>query len=574
MWEGEESVYWRPDSPCLGLALGPASAPRTSSSMPLLTARSAVLPSRWPCPTTAAAGAVNGGHRYQLQQHHTSLSQEKTTGGIRGTSRPTHHQFLVSSQSRQGLREAPLNHQNRATVMSNVNNEQNYTKSTENSGLQSISAISKLKGSVGGKLEHQVSVSSDSDLHPCNSPPENTYDALARLMQVAEYNPLVYNSGGRNFQAANNDGRKHTPQLRKDPKLIIPRAMDFAKNVSPNADIRAQRSEDKENILPDNKYDSRCGQSSSTSTGDAPLRKGFENQMVPYDQSGSDSPQMQMSSPAEPYLCKMIDRKDQQIFQLHKVLEAVLSKADGNCSTNSPPLQLQLKRAVETQTSPCKSNKPESRTVGVNTDITWLELLGSIREGRDAPFEQRSVTILKNSNLRRSASSTVVQKCSNTSSVRFDTCQQMMEENEHIAEVRGEDVVADEVPQHCRCCQCTASLQAGTGPKSPLQGVGGSRTAGNSRNISDERQIDTRKRNHRPCRNSPAQGERATEATAETADPTTHYSGSNHREVSLTLRELVLTTIQEDPTSPQRSLHLDLPEYRGDTLYQQLPPNR
>lgn len=378
-----------------------------------------------------------------------------------------------------------------------------------------------------------------------------------------QYNPLVYSSEKKR----ENVESKLTAPLRtttnnantpRQPKTIIPRSVDFEEETPIDVRPHTEPYRNKENVSPD----LLASRLSSQNTKTHSLSNA---QIIPYNTNYVDSPQ---NNSPDPFLCKIIDGKDQQIFQLHKVLEKVLENVGtpdrNSCSHSSPQLP-----SNASQQQLVVAQCPESRTIGVNTDISWHSLVESLKrdlissEQCNRERDTRHCTILKNSVQHRSSVS--MQRSCNTSSVRFLPHNDIIETNHGCStETKGAKEThakrmsnggtsingqnARGTSNDCRSSSCKCS--APTEQREEEDQVSASTTSAERRS---------------PCR---AGSSRA--VPRGTGDSVVEHSGMNHhREVSLTLREVVLTTIQEDVGSPEQSLHLDLPDYQPaeDTLY-------
>ena len=243
-----------------------------------------------------------------------------------------------------------------------------------------------------------------------------------------EYNPLMYSVEKRHIQR-NNNNPQTTPKLNKDQRNIIPRLVDFYDDSPLNVYARKPDENNKENFSPEIIGNKGRYAMYSDSREVSPAVMTPASQMVTY--SNMQQPVPYINNP-DPFLCKIIEGKDNQIQQLHKVLETVLSKTDTpercNSSTcsgfNSPRTKIFKSCSSQTSFSSCTT---DTRTIGVNTDFTWAELLQSLddyysscKQKNSENANSKPAAILKNSSQK---SSIIMQKNTNTSSVRFETTQ-------------------------------------------------------------------------------------------------------------------------------------------------------
>ncbi|KAF2368347.1 hypothetical protein FHG87_000896 [Trinorchestia longiramus] len=375
--------------------------------------------------------------------------------------------------------------------------------------------------------------------------------------QQMEYNPLLYSSEKKPFQETNTNWYRNgdkTPVAARESRAIVPRAVNFD-SVTP-VEWRNRLVANKENWSPELSYKSTPDNGSQEQPQDS------DKQVTPYRHLSSQSP-MIVSTP-DPFLQKIIEGKDQQIFQLHKVLETILSKNDSkdrissqSSSFSASPRSI-VHREVSTQTIEHCQNYVASRDVGVNTEFSWPELLESLDQNRKNGGPS---TILKNSS---SVKSVVMQKSSNTSSVRFDT------DSDRVIDPQCASTAREQVQNRAISYQDgRPALQAARLEKESRHS-GDSQLKGMSLAHSRDARNKTAKNvDERGDHNLGEPGKCPQERCEQRGRNGGVFSGNNHREVSLTLREVVLTTIEEDPGSPQASLHLNLSDYPGDTILPQ-----
>lgn len=396
-----------------------------------------------------------------------------------------------------------------------------------------------------------------------------------------KYNPTQYSSEKLRQQRRQNtaDTASATPTRYSPPRSIIPRAVDFDDATPIDVIHGRRRTNNKENISPEQSHREQSSDENSFSHTKIYQDNARNMPLVPFGKNKVDSPQNLVNSP-DPFLCKIIDGKDQQIFQLHKVLEKVLS------NTNTPDRN-NLCTLTNQHESPCNINsndrsalvcKPATRTIGINTDIIWHELVESVqREARELangkPRAARQSTILKN--VQQRSSSVTLQRNTNTSSVRFNNEDLIQRRDDFSREARlgahqemkdqvnNEEMARqqDRVDSGNRCnqrhgCTCKFSAQINDSPTRAIFTDGPPQRDLPPVNINDRRDPLFFGNSVDGAGNGYPGG----------AKP---FSMGGHQEVSLTMREVVLTTIQEDPPSPQPSLHCHMPEYPGDTIHQQ-----
>ncbi|XP_018010176.1 uncharacterized protein LOC108667647 [Hyalella azteca] len=617
LWEGEDSIYWKPNTPGSKSAQHPAD----HTKLPLLVPHShstatianrpqfAASINQRPPPVQATATVVQANSRNNQQpeafndiganqqhlvtapqtlEHQMPIQvQQPVRSCLPVTSRPmgiystagqenVHVSNAVSSSYNCSVNSAVGGTGFSVGNTSKRDNDPNsiacgvlFGKNSNPTVLHSLESDKKMdcmNGATGPRLPERLG---NQIYNPerCKAPPIQQSSLQAENQQMhahdlhfqnskfkettektAVYNPLLYSSEKKPLQERNIYCYKvsdSTPvAARAGPRTIVPRAVDF--DASPVESQNSWRS-NQENCTPEYRYN--YSKNSTAQQG-----RNNEYEIIPYRGRTELSP-MAVNSP-DPFLQKIIEGKDQQIFQLHKVLETILSKNETrdriysqNSSVSLSPKSL-VYREISTQTECSFEKGRQYCDVATNTDIELSDMLQLLHNSQylkredHLRGEDRPSTILKNST---SAKSMLMHKSSNISSVRFDTDTDRIRDNArtvtttktHQVNVLQEQAInRNELKNDVRLQQ--ASEKGNSSPKY---------THSNSKTDSEcpERGAPRARNNGNSCA----------------------YNGNNHREVSLTLREVVLTTIEEDPGSPQESLHLDLSDYPGDTI---LPP--
>ena len=439
-----------------------------------------------------------------------------------------------------------------------------------------------------------------------------------RLKGSSNYNPLLYSSEKKPLEERNLNryGGEHTPFAPKAARNIVPRAVDFCQ-VTPTEQNRIPRHNylNKENIPEHFDSPNHLKQTTPEFYGTARGNyDSYDQRILPY-RGPSESPQF-ANSP-DPYFCKLIDSKDQQIFQLHKFLDTILSKDENRrrndsrewCSPQYPQL---VGKEMSTQTNVSDLKRSvETRDIAINTDISWSDLLASV--GRDSgsdSSDHRPSTILKNSK------SFLMQKSSNTS-VRFDTEGARVIESkaavgkQQVYNVYQREAGPSRTDQNIRTSETSNAqlrndmaisrddyasanvsnrrhlghqYERGNGERN--RGINSTRnevasqplfnsknvphiTADSGKNTASNDRYGNNKANKRGWDHRGALNENSNDDDADgdgsedlidcSNSGAQRYRGNGvrgHREVSLTLREVVLTTIEEDSDSR----HLNSPQ--------------